>query len=1145
MKHYLLRIPTLLLLGALALPTLSPGQALTLATPPARSVTDPGQSPESLTLKAALEQIREQYQVKFGYDEALVRGKYVTAVSAQQPLEDQLHQLLRPLGLRHKKLDEQHYVIQPNVEHKDAVPKLEKQSWNPRTTSDQPGLASGRQVSPTGLTAAASLLARPEAVITGTVTDGDNGDELPGVNVVVKGTTVGTVTDVEGNYSLSAPDDAEILVFSSVGYTTEEVPINNRSRIDMAMAPDIQSLSEVVVVGYGTQKKSDLTGSVASVSSEEITAYPAAGAVQALQGRAAGVQIQSNNGEPGAGFKVRIRGGTSINASSDPLYVVDGFVGGTLPPPEDIASIEVLKDASATAIYGSRGANGVIMVTTKRGEAGAPKISINTSYSRQEEINRLDLLNASQYTDYIREIDSDFTPDGFNTNWQDVIFRPGYIQNHQLSVAGGSESVKYYISGTYFGQEGVIINSNFDRFSVTSNLDITASDRFRMGLNLLARRQTQNGVKTQENSGGLSPGVIASAFKFGPDQGIYNEDGTFTLANRNDPHDNPFAVATEPVDESVEDRLQVNAYAEYSLLDDLTFRITLGANTENERVGQYTPTSLQAGVGVGGDARVQGRKNTLLLNENYLTYQKALGVHEFTVLGGYSYQSNEFESWQARGQSLVTDAGSYRNLNSASVWLQPQSNLTDWQLSSFYGRVNYTLADKYLFTFNARYDGASRFSAGNQWAFFPSGAVAWNISEENFLRDNRWLSFLKLRASYGLTGNQAISPYQTLAEFDTRLSIVNNEPVNAVAPNRVANEDLTWETTAQVDIGADIGFLDDRINLTVDWYRMETRDLLFQVPLPEYSGYTTQLRNLGTVENKGWEVTLNSRNITGPFSWDMGINFSLNRNQVLELPDGDEIIYRAGPGHLVGLGDTQILREGEPVGSFFGWIYDGVYQEGEEILEGGGFEQEAGGEKYRDINGTRDADGNLTGEPDGRLNNDDRTIIGNPNPDFIWGLNNTFRWKGFDLNVFFQASQGNDIMSFTLLELDLLAGLNNATTTALDRWTPTNTNTDVPKAGVRSRRMSTRWVRDGSFVRLKNLALGYNLPTGLLDRLALEKVRIYVSAQNILTLTDYEGYDPEVNYRSGGAQDGNRNLGLDYASYPNAKSYTVGLNITF
>ena len=1137
----------LLLLWSLLVNTSGQGQALTLATSPLPAVTGPGQTPESLTLEAALERIKEQYQVKFGYDEALVRGKRAAVVSTEQPLEDQLRQLLRPLGLRHKKLDDQHYVIQPDVKRNEGVPKVKKQSWDARTTAPGgAGLASLQTISSAQPTQALSQQAHPNAVITGTVTDGEDNEELPGVNVVVKGTTVGTVTDVDGNYSLSAPDDAETLVFSSVGYTSEEVPINNRTRIDMVMMPDIQSLSEVVVVGYGTQKKSDLTGSVASVSSEELTAYPAAGAVQALQGRAAGVQVQSNNGEPGAEFKVRIRGGTSINASSDPLYVVDGFVGGTLPPPEDIASIEVLKDASATAIYGSRGANGVIMVTTKRGEAGAPKISISTSYSLQEEINRLDLLNASQYTDYIQDIDPDFTPDGFNTDWQDVIFRPGHIQNHQLSVAGGNESVKYYISGTYFGQEGVIINSNFERFSVTSNLDITASDRFKIGLNLLARRQLRDGVRTQENSGGRnSSGVTASAFKFGPDQGIFNEDGTYTLANRNDPHDNPFAVANELVNESVEDRLQVNAYAEYSLLDDLTFRVTLGANTENERIGEYTPTTLQGGVGVGGDAQVQGRKNTLLLNENYLTYQKTLGIHDFTVLGGYSYQSNEFENWRARGQSLVTDAGSYRNLNSASVWLQPQSGLTDWQLSSFYGRLNYTLADKYLFTFNARYDGASRFSAGNQWAFFPSGAVAWNVSEEDFLQGNRWLSFLKLRASYGLTGNQAINPYQTLAEFDTRLSIVNNEPVNAVAPSRVANENLTWETTAQVDIGADVGFLDDRINLTVDWYRMETRDLLFQVPLPEYSGYTTQLRNLGTVENKGWEVTLNSRNITGPFSWDMGINFSLNRNQVLELPNGEEIIYRSGPGHLVGLGDTQILREGAPVGSFYGWIYDGVYQEGDDFLEDGGFEQEAGGEKYRDINGTRDDDGNLTGEPDGRLNNDDRAIIGDPNPDFIWGLNNTFRWKGFDLNVFFQASQGNDILSFSLLELDLLAGLNNATTAALDRWTPTNTDTDVPKAGVRARRVSTRWVRDGSFVRLKNLALGYNLPTGLLDRLTLEKVRVYVSAQNILTFTNYEGYDPEVNYRTGGGQNGNRNLGLDYASYPNAKSYTVGLNITF
>ena len=1137
---YLLRTGLMMLLLTAGVDSI--GQALSLVTHPIQTAANLNdQAEKGILLETALERIKQQYQIKFGYDASLVRGKRATVeVTPDQSLEVQLQQLLRPLGLQGKKLDAMHYVIQPRNKTDPVVPKLEKHSLHEESTPEhlasQPVLAASL---------APNVRPRLEKTITGTVMDLADNTALPGVNIIAKGTSVGGVTDVDGNYRIVIPDDAQVLVFSSVGYETEEVVIGNRSVIDMELAPDIRSLSEIVVVGYGTQKKSDLTGSVSSIPNEEITAYPAEGAIQALQGRAAGVQIQSNNGEPGASQKVRIRGGTSINAGSDPLYVIDGFVGGVLPPPEDIASVEVLKDASATAIYGSRGANGVVMVTTKRGTVGAPKISLNTSYSTQREINRLDLLGRDDYINYVSEVNTDYSPGTANVDWQDIIFQPGNIQNYQLSVAGGSDEVKYYVSGTYFDQQGIIINSDFNRLSITSNIDIKASDRLRIGLNLLGRRRSRDGIRTQEGSGGVNnTGVVASAFKFGPDVGVYNDDGSFTLARLGDPHDNPFAVATQQVNESVEDRLQVNTYAEYDILEDLKFRITLGASTENERVGEYTPTTLQGGSGVGGEGQVRGLKNTLFLNENYLTYTKTFGtIHDITLLAGYSYQRNEFEDWQARGQSLLTDAGSFRNLGTSSVWLQPESNFNDWELSSFYGRVNYTLASKYLFTFNARYDGSSRLATGNQWTFFPSGAIAWNMTEEKFLQDADWLSFLKLRGSYGVTGNQSISPYQTLATFGSRLTIVNGQPVNAVGPERVANENLTWETTTQLDIGADVGFLEDRITATIDWYRMETDKLLFEQQLPSVVGVSTQLVNLGTVENQGVEVTINSRNLTGPLTWDMGINFSRNRNQVVSLPNGDDLFYSASPGHMVGIGDTHVLREGQPVGTFFGWIYDGVYQASDGLVEGEG--PQPGDEKFRDIDGTQDADGNLTGEPDGAITNDDRTIIGDPNPDFIWGLNNTFKWKGFDLNVFFQASQGNDIVSFTLLELDLMAGLNNATTVALDRWTPTNTDTDVPRAAPRTRRLSSRWVRDGSYVRLKNLALGYNLPASVLDRLSIERIRVYVSAQNILTFTDYDGYDPEVNYQSEGDTNSNRNLGLDYGSYPNAKSYTVGLNITF
>lgn len=1071
---------------------------------------------EDATLKDVFSNLENQTEFNFSYNQGVINLNEKVSVSANESLGDVLRYLAKETKLNFKRIDGNIYVSRR---------KMLQASVTETINSNQ-------------------LL--QERTITGTVTSAEDNSELPGVSVLIKGSSTGTVTDIEGNYTISVPSESS-LVFSYVGFVSEEVLVGNQSVIDFVMTPDLTQLEEIVVVGYGTVKKSDITGSVSSVKSEQLTAYPALGTVQALQGRAAGVQITANNGEPGSSYKVRVRGGTSINAGSDPIYVVDGFVGAAIPPPEDVESIEVLKDASATAIYGSRGANGVIMVTTKRGKKGRASVDLNVSYSAQTEINRLDLLNKGQFTDYIQDTNPGFTALDGNTDWQEEIFQSGNIQNYQLGISGGTDNVNYYLSGTYYDQKGLIIGSGFKRFSVTSNIDIKASEKFKFGLNIFSRRTSQEGTRTQEGSGGANnSGVVAAAFKFGPDQPIIDDNGNYTLARLSDAHDNAVAVATQYTDETVTDRFQGNVYGEYDILKDLKFRVTVGASADNRRQGRYTPTSLQGGAGVGGDGRVDGAKNSLFLNENYLTYSKQFGNHDLSIMGGYSYQQSRSESWGGRGQSYPTDAGLYWNLDGSSAWQRPNSGLSEWELASWYGRLNYSLNSKYLFTFTARYDGSSVFSDDKKWAFFPSGAFAWNMKDESFLSGSNTISQWKWRVSYGLTGNRSIGPYQTLATLSPVLTIQNGSPVNAVAPTAVANKELSWEKTAQFDIGLDIGLFEDRLNFIMDYYQMKTDDLLFSVPLPEYSGYGSQLKNIGEVENKGFEFTLNSRNLVGEFKWTMDFNISTNQNKIVALPEGNDIQYSSGPGHMVGLGNTQILREDEPVGTFYGWIYDGVYQQGDEILPGGGFEQEIGGEKYRDIDGTKDTEGNLTGQPDGQLNNDDRTLIGNPHPDFIWGWNNDFSWKGFDMNIFFQASQGNDIFSYTLMELDLMAGRNNATTAALNRWTPENNNTDIPKAfGGRTRRASTRWILDGSFVRLKNISLGYNLSQEVLDKMGIQKFRIYVSGQNLLTMTDYEGYDPEVNYRTSGATNGNRNLGLDYASYPNAKSFTVGLNIGF
>jgi TonB-linked SusC/RagA family outer membrane protein len=437
------------------------------------------------------------------------------------------------------------------------------------------------------------------------------------------------------------------------------------------------------------------------------------------------------------------------------------------------------------------------------------------------------------------------------------------------------------------------------------------------------------------------------------------------------------------------------------------------------------------------------------------------------------------------------------------------------------------------------------FSRNNKYAFFPSGAFAWNVKEEKFLDDVKWLNQFKIRTSYGLTGNQAIDPYQTLARLSTEIAVIGGQQVTAVRPTSVANDNLTWETTAQFNAGIDLGIFNSRINLSADYYKKTTSDLLFSVPLPQYTGYSTQLQNIGKVENKGYEFTLTTKNMTGLFKWTTDFNISFNKNKILELPGGQDIFYGAVPGHMVGTGSMQVLRVGQPVGMFYGYIYDGVYQEGDAFVPGSGFEEMPGGEKYRDING-RDADSKLTNKPDGQLDEDDKTIIGNPHPKFIWALNNEFKWKGVDLTVFFQASQGNDLYSFTLAELGRNSGGNNATTKEADRWTPSHTNTDV--AAVNPGRAfipSSQWVFDGSYIRLKNIMLGYTLPEHINERIKIRSLRFYISAQNILTFTKYKGYDPEVNYLSGGGPGGNLNLGLDYGSYPNAKSVTFGINVGF
>jgi TonB-dependent starch-binding outer membrane protein SusC len=971
--------------------------------------------------------------------------------------------------------------------------------------------------------------------ITGTLTSASTGETLPGVNILVKGTGVGTISGIDGEYTIEVPDANSVLVFSYIGYTSQEISVSGESVINIVLEESTEFLEELVVVGYGTVKKSDITGSVASVSSDDLTAYPAGDAIQALQGMAAGVQVQSTNGEPGSGYSISIRGNTSINASSDPLIVVDGFPGAEMPPPEDIESMEVLKDASSTAIYGSRGANGVVLVTTKSGKSGVFKVDFSASSSFQQEINRMEVLNATDYATLINEIDPGFYNEpssyGVGTDWQDEIYRKGLLQNYQLSVSGGTDEITYYLSGTYYDQQGVVINSDYQRYSFTSNVKAQVLDWLSVGANIHARSVNRDGVRSQ-TGGYYAPSVPDLAYKFSPTVGVYDEGGNLTVTDRGIPYDNPYGHATEYEMNEVTDLKQGNFFAELDLLKGLTFKTTLGLSSASGRDGRYITSKTERGSSVDGEANLSYDLSTNMASENYFTYSTVFNdVHNMTVMAGYSYQSFNSEGMGIEYASgFPTDAFLYWNLGSATGIPVFDSQITKSKLGSYYGRLNYGFNSKYLLTFNARYDGSSRFAENNKWAFFPSGALAWNIKKEGFMSNVDDISQLKLRVSYGLTGNQAIRPYQSLASLTDVFTTDRGSIVSAIKPGSTSNPNLTWESTAQMDIGLDIGLLENRIGMTADYYKMITSDLLFSVPVARFSGFSYQLQNIGQVQNSGVEFALNAKILTGKLKWSTNANISLNRNKILTLVENEnefnDIYYGSPPIEGGGSQNTQLLREGESVGVFYGYVFEGVVQEDDtQLVNGDG----VGGEKFKDINS------------DGILDDMDRVIVGNPHPDFIWSWNNSFTYGGFDLNIFIQGSQGGDMINYTRMELGTMNGRNNVTVDALDRWTPTNTDTDIPMASIsNSPVFSDRWVEEGSYIRLKNISLGYNINESLLSKTKVRSARIYVSAQNILTFTKYKGVDPEISYGSGSSS-----LGLDYAGYPSVKSLTVGVNVGF
>jgi len=981
------------------------------------------------------------------------------------------------------------------------------------------------------------------------------GEPLPGVSVKLMGTAKVTSTSAKGAFLISVPATGT-LIFKSIGFIAKQLPVNNRQQIEVTLEDDHTNLDEIVVVGYGSVKKSDLTGSVSSIGSKDIKATPVASLSQAIQGRAAGVRVSQSSNAPGGGMNIRIRGGNSIQGGNEPLYVIDGYPlyneNGPGINPNDIESMEILKDASAAAIYGSRGANGVIIITTKRGKAGANRIQFESYYGSQTLRKKLDLLDASQLAALINDgianvngdnigkpgypkpltyTDAQIASLGKGTDWQDEIFRAAPIQNYQLTFTGGTEKSQYAVSGNYFNQKGIVYNSGFKRGSVRVNLDQELSGKFKFSNSLTVTNSTNNSVATDGDGGG-NAGVIYSALFFSPTVPVYDAQGQYSMNNRPGGIliSNPLALANERTNIELRTRILGNTSLEYKIIEGLTLKTMFGANMAFGKTNFYLPRTVYAGLATNGRAEVTTSRYFEWLNENTLNYKKVISkIHSFNFLIGYTFQNADYEDLKASAQNFASDILKFNNLGAAQQTNPNTSNAYDWSLRSYLGRINYDLSNKYLFTVSGRYDGSSRFGMGRKYSFFPSGSAAWRISGESFMSKLKAVSDLKLRASYGLTGNQEIGQYQSLGALQTESYNFGNVIAIGYAPNRIANPNLKWETTAQLNFGLDLGLFKNRITVTTDWYQKKTKDLLYNVSLPITSGFNTSLQNIGKVKNEGFEFAINTVNLNGVFQWNTNFNISFNKNKILDLGAvTDDIPSGGGSGHLQ-LGSSGILRTGQPIGVFYGLVTDGIFQNAAEVAASGQKNAKPGERRYKDV------------VPDGVINSLDRVILGHAQPDYTFGFTNNFSYKGFDLSIFIQGVQGNSILNLNRYELESMTGVSNQSVNVLDRWTPANPSNSMPRASSAGSpyQITSQQVEDGSYIRLKNVQLGYNFSPDLLKKIRLSNAKIYISGQNLLTKTKYSGYDPEVS-RFG--QD-NLSQGIDYGSYPSSKIFLVGINI--
>lgn len=1007
--------------------------------------------------------------------------------------------------------------------------------------------------------------------IQGRVVD-EQKEPLIGVSVVLKGTNRGVTTDIDGKFNIMA-EPGQRLIFSYVGYVTQEIPINNSTTINVQLREDSHTIEEVVIVGYGTIAKSDLTGSVSTINTESINERAVTSIEQMLQGQVSGVQITQNTGGTGSGISFNIRGATSITGSNQPLIVIDGYPMdsdnsntkmadgsqsgylGNLSEdnalanlnPNDIASIEILKDASSTAIYGSRGANGVVLISTKRGQSGKDRIDYSVRFDVSQVPKKLKVLSTADFISYSNEgyINSTGEPHSnynteekiqaamaTNTNWQDLVFRTSLTQNHQLNMSGGTDKLKYAMAFGYYGQEGIIKNSRFDRGSLRINLDREFNSRFKVGLSMSGVMSKNLAAMQSSNTDEASMSVILASIRTRPVASAITDDDEIDTNLVG----NPLTLVNLCEDQNKTTRVMANVFAEYTILPGLSVKARGGVDNSNAHRDFYHPRgtslgNLEGGYAYSGDVYAFNYVTEFTLNLNK-TFRKK---HRVNAVAGYTWQK-----WNRRTQGLnamnfPNDNMLYYDFGSASSFSAPTTRRSESALASWLGRANYSFDNRYLFTLTGRADGSTRLAPGNQWRFFPSAALGWNVHNEAFMKQFEFLSELKLRGSYGLSGNQSIAIGATKASLGSGTAVINQTLVTSYAPGNMPNDQLHWETTKQLNLGMDISLYNNRIKVGFNYYRKVTDDLLIALTIPPSNGYTRYNTNQGSIENKGYEFDLGFQVLKKEFTWDISGNISINRNKVLNLGELESLM--GGVFQAIGGQNLHIAIPGKPLGSFYGYRIEGIYQTEEEVANGpkDSASPVPGSFKYKDLN------------KDGQITSDDREIIGDPYPDFIFGLSNNFSWKGISLSVLLQGSIGQELINGSRHYLDALTvGYQSANVSQEaynNRWTGPGTSDKYPRPTSSTTPFDSRFtdfiVEDASYVRIKNITLSYNIPTHKIS--FINSLRIFASGENLVTFTNYKGYDPEINSRAGKGM----MPGIDYGSIPQYQTVSLGLNIGF